>query len=96
MTTEAMRAQFEAWAAINGFYIGCWTPFEQNYVNSETKTAWFAYQAALSSPAVLALVESCRELIEDSRFMREEYSDMNKAVEQAEAAIAPFTTGATP
>ena len=91
MTTEAMRAQFEAWSkgplslydlARNRY--GC-------YVCDATAFAWYGYQAALSSPAVVALVDALQIAV------RQNSHDMQMTGEELRvcaAALAPFTTGA--
>ena len=54
MNTEAMRAQFEAWAIGVGMNTQR-TDSGLCYVSDYTDDAWEGYQAALSSPAVVAL-----------------------------------------
>ena len=86
--TEAMRTQFEAWAGMDTC-LSFDRDSSGNYVERQTRTAWLAYQAALSSPTVMALVEA-------AEVMRGVLNRNGYGTTALEAALAPFITGATP
>ena len=64
MTTEAMRAQFEAWVTKQSWFIACLglTMIHDAYIDPCVNSRWQGYQAALRSPAVAVLVEAATRL----------------------------------
>ena len=100
MTTEAMRAQFEAWLGSRGFTSAPERRANGTYVNGQIQGNWRAYQAALQSPAVAGLVEKTRALVQAGKRLRNTVVETrgvagmdnhDVAMRDAEAALAPFT-----
>lgn len=99
MTTEAMRAQFEAWIGDDGeggAFFGkprLEVDGENEFIDPDTYGAWLSWQAALRSPAVAGLVEAAGRV---ERRLNPLLSGKLQDVDHADfvaffAAIANFT-----
>ena len=84
MTTEAMRAQFEAWSQNAGGYSFDRKP-SGRYADIDTVNAWQGYQAALRSPAVAGLMDAGDFLATNGT------PGMVRRWNAAKAALANFT-----
>jgi hypothetical protein len=95
MTTEAMRAQFEAWVTKQPWFVACLGLMVSgdDYIDPCVNSRWQGYQTALSSPAVVALVDKSGNASAQFCTAIRSSADM-KVIRELDAALAPFTTGA--
>ena len=101
MNEAVMRAQFEAWSRSDEGLNLCYV--DNRYTNTQTRSAWNAYQVALRSPAVAGLVEALKKA---QRLLRQNHEAIRNTLDAQDrkeatqtmadirAALAPFT-GAT-
>jgi hypothetical protein len=70
-TNEEVRRQFEAWAVDRRMAV---ERDERHgyYLDDATQDAWLGYQAALSSPAVVALVEALQNFADLAQLFDDE------------------------
>jgi hypothetical protein len=62
MTTDTMRAEFEAWANEREMHIG-WDAEEEEYQSYPTHTAWLAWQASAEAERG-RVIEECAKVAE--------------------------------
>jgi len=92
-TNEEVRRQFEAWARGTRLYRMAREESDPRlYEEPMTQGSWEGYQAALSSPAVVALVEALDQAV--TSMQDSGYQNSHVAVRSARAALTPFATGA--
>lgn len=90
MTTEAMRAQFEAWVTSDGFET--FRNHTGRYTFNDVEQRWVVWQAALRSPVVAGMAELLIQIREDD-FLSDTHRQRIDAIRPALAQYATIAKG---